>query len=364
MAYQKCRWCGGAFFVDGLPCPDCGRDGAQTTVASSPKSFDKPAATVKWPGADVIRPGGSLKQLLRVMIAATVLFGIAAFLFWKYQRDLLMDESLAVAEINTSFVLTDLSSTDAQKRYQACQNLQTPTSAGAPPSEALAAVVALLKDPAETVRGSCVGALRFFGVAAKDALPDLISLLHDPSLYPRMTAAESLGAIAALVPEDTQAAPALGEALRDPQAQVRRFALVGLSAMGERAKPATPALLDAFNRYSTHESADFRVEIVQLLGTLAAKSEGIAPTIARAIRDPDQNVHESAMEALRSACQFAGPIIPDLAQLMHDQDEGIRKTARYALNTCCTESDAPPDSAIHLVCQRHAQPAHATVNAR
>ena len=106
--------------------------------------------------------------------------------------------------------MKELNSPDKEKRYQACLALSGKEH---PPAEDLPVVLALLKDPAENVRGSCGAAIGSYGAAASEAIPILVSMLHDPSSYARTTAAGSLGKISAKVPEDTLAVPALIEAM-------------------------------------------------------------------------------------------------------------------------------------------------------
>jgi HEAT repeat protein len=92
-------------------------------------------------------------------------------------------------------------------------------------------------DPEVQARGAL--GLSRLGANARDAVPDLITLLKSPATLARQNAALALGAIG---PEASPAVPALTEALKDPEWAVRRQAALALGMIGASAKPALPAL--------------------------------------------------------------------------------------------------------------------------
>lgn len=68
-----------------------------------------------------------------------------------------------------------------------------------------------------------------------------LTVLHSPDPKERREAADKLGNVG---PADAAACPALVEALRDPDAQVRGKAILGLTKCGAAAKSALPTLQD------------------------------------------------------------------------------------------------------------------------
>ncbi len=336
MEYTNCKWCGSTIFAGVARCSSCGKDPAGVVLAADVQAETAPsvdqAASAAAPvptdkGADL-----GIKFLMFAVAAIAV-----ALLSWKiYTTFMQVATPQLSSESAVSVLVKELNSPDKKKRYQACQALSGKEN---PPAENLAVIVGLLKDPEEIVRGSCGAAIGSYGAAASEAIPLLVSMLHDPSSYARMTAAESLGKIAAKVPEETLAAPALAEAMKDKDEQVRRFAAVGLQAMGDRAAPAIPALLVALNNHSAKDLAGDRQQIVQTLGALVSKSPEVVPALTRAARDPSREVQSSAIQALGGSGRLARPAIAVLGQMIHDKDEGIRGAAVDALGKCCADSD-------------------------
>ncbi len=68
-----------------------------------------------------------------------------------------------------------------------------------------------------------------------------LTALHAPDPKERREAADKLGNVG---PADAAACPALVEALRDPDAQVRGKSILGLTKCGAAAKSALPTLQD------------------------------------------------------------------------------------------------------------------------
>lgn len=117
--------------------------------------------------------------------------------------------------------------------------------------------------------------------------------------HARFRAADILRGLAA----DAEAAiPALAEALRrDASDHVRAqcaFALADIgSAVGERASAAVPALIEALERDAFAEA---RALAAHALGEIGAAAEAAIPALERATRDGDEEVRESAQQALAS----------------------------------------------------------------
>jgi HEAT repeat protein len=332
METTNCKWCGGTIFVGVARCSNCGKDVAGVAGGAPAETVPSGATQAGDAAPDAAKDQFNLEiKLLMYVIPAIVVSFIAWKIYSSYSY-FFTQTPAPPGQAAASAGAKKLTDANKVKRYEACLELsgQNP-----PPAEDLPIVLQLLKDADENVRGACGAAIGSYGGAAGEAIPILISMLHDSSTYARLTAAESLGKIATKIPEDTLAVPALIESLQDKDAQVRRFTAVGLQALGDRAAPAIPALLTALN----NPSAEVRQQIVQTLGRLVTKSADIVPALTRAARDPDSSVRSSALAALGDSGMLARPAIPVLGQMIHDKDEGIRANAVDALGKCCADAD-------------------------
>jgi len=94
-------------------------------------------------------------------------------------------------------------------------------------------------------------------------------------------------------------APALAEALHDPDPTVRLSAASALRRLGPGAAPAVPALISAL---TLDKSSEVRGEAALALGAAGRAGRDALPTLERALRDPDAQVR-----------RFAGLALEDLA---------------------------------------------------
>ena len=109
---------------------------------------------------------------------------------------------------------------------------------GAP---ALSSLVEALPHDSEQTRGAAAFALGELRTAATDAVPDLVKLVNDESIWVRRNVVEALGTIGQA---NEQIVPALAQAVTDDaDDQVRFTAGLSLARIGPDAAEAVPATI-------------------------------------------------------------------------------------------------------------------------
>jgi hypothetical protein len=125
----------------------------------------------------------------------------------------------------------------------------------------------------------------------KDAVPDLIELLHDSNPTVRMVAGRALREIG---PDAADATPALiGAATNDQQPQVRLTAALALVEIGRDAQPAVPVLVDALKDGQWNSLA------ADALGKLGPKAKDAVPVLIELTRKNPGNTGPLALEVLK-----------------------------------------------------------------
>jgi HEAT repeat protein len=132
-------------------------------------------------------------------------------------------------------------------------------------------LLTLLKDNDRDVRSSAseelaASALDMTGPEAEAAVPALIDALKDPDAQVRWKATYALGEISV-----GAAVSALIDALRAPDAQVRRTAVPALAKIGVA---AVPALIDALK----DQAAEVRSSAAYELGRIGAEAKSASDT--------------------------------------------------------------------------------------
>jgi len=355
MEYYNCKWCGSRIDADARRCDNCGKEVAPAKPSFISPPTTQPTSKPTTPQAPqrLAKSQSAVPQMAAARNIRRLIF-LGVFLYVGYRAYQVMDifapgiASLIHKTDSTNTKVTpeesskggfadQLNSTNADTRYNACQAIGSMTN---PQADLAPVIIKHLKDPADNVRGSCAWAISKYGASAANAIPVLISLLNDSSAYPRMTAAESLGEISSKIPDEARAVPFLAKALEDPDDQVRRFAAVGLKAMGDRVKPAIPALLIAI-----HDSSDdVRENSMAALAPLASADPQIVPAFIQALKDKNNNVKLPAIEALGNAGPAARPALPALGKLLDDDMAG--GVAAEAIGKCCQEF---PETVSYLI---------------
>jgi HEAT repeat protein len=143
-------------------------------------------------------------------------------------------------------------------------------------------------------RAHAASALGGIGPVAKDAVPGLVKLLHDPDENVRRAAADALGGIG------PAAVPGLAKLLHDPDGNVRGYAASALSRIGPAAEAAVPALAAALK----DADAEVRWWVADALKAIGPAS---VPALTAALKDADAGMRR----LVTSALQRIGPASSD-----------------------------------------------------
>lgn len=131
----------------------------------------------------------------------------------------------------------------------------------------------------------------------------------------RSNAAKALGNF-----EDEQAIVALIRALKD----VEDVRLQVVIALGKTEKTAVPLLIDALK----DPDADIRRDAAWNLGSLG--DDRAIPALTEALKDQDDDVR---FHVARNLGKFGGPAVPFLLSALKDPDEHVRRYAAWILGT-------------------------------
>jgi HEAT repeat protein len=123
------------------------------------------------------------------------------------------------------------------------------------------------------------------------------------------------------------AVPALAEALRDTNPEVRRETAHVLQRMGPEAKGAVPALAEALgsSERSLRESA------AAALRAMGPEAVGAVPELVRGLEVGDDSFRITCCRTLVTIGSEAREAIPALEERTHDEDQEVRDAAAQAL---------------------------------
>jgi HEAT repeat protein len=228
---------------------------------------------------------------------------------------------------------------------------------------------ALRQEKNPKARAGMAWALGQFAESAASAAPVLAGLLKDKEPAPRLAAVEALAAIgdvalatladalrsthedvrraalAALAKSSAagaeEAVPALTAALKSEDLQVREGAIVILGKLGSAAKSAVSALGNALE----DPDHNLRVKAAEALGKIGKPA---VPALAKALKSDNETVRSLAAHGLGDAGEAAGGVAKDLADLVLDKKAGLdtRKNAAYALSRVGRGLKIPPQPLI------------------
>jgi HEAT repeat protein len=198
-------------------------------------------------------------------------------------------------------LVKQLKGDDAEGRRAAAKALGE---AGPEAKAAVPQLAAALKDPDLYVRRFAAQALGDIGPNARAAIPALNAVLKEGKDRREVlgAAATALGKIGVSV---TQLAATVKDANQDPA--VRRKAAEALGAMGERARDAVPALLEALKARpaggAMPRDGDSRAEVAAALGDIAGPDDkAVVDTLTELSSDRmirDRNLRQAINGALK-----------------------------------------------------------------
>jgi HEAT repeat protein len=190
-------------------------------------------------------------------------------------------------------------------------------------ADAASSLGAAPRDPAPERRAAAARALRGRGLAARVAVPALFEALGDAREAVRWAAAQALEAVGIGAADE----PMLEAELRHPDPYVRAFAAWALGGLGEAARPAIPALIEAYER----EEGEGRGTAVGALGQLGPLAKDAVPALARGLRNPRNHRRWATARALGRIGPDARAAVPALALAVADENNHVRVHAAQAL---------------------------------
>ncbi len=180
------------------------------------------------------------------------------------------------------------------------------------------ALAALLSDRDAGVRRQASEALKNLGPAAAPALDELIAALASRVI------GVSSNAQQALVSIGPRAIPTLIASLEKLSERARSKAIWVLGYMGD---DATPALIDAMK----NDQVDIRVVAIRAIIEMGEKGQRAVPALVRALGDAEEDVRESAANALSRVGSKARAAVPALVVALGDSVWSVRREAANAL---------------------------------
>jgi RNA polymerase sigma factor (sigma-70 family) len=192
--------------------------------------------------------------------------------------------------------------------------------------EAVPSLLELLKGKDKVLRKWAAVSLSNMGPEAKEAVPVLIESLEDEDENVRVWAAGALGRMA---PESKSAIPALIKLLKKGgQAQrelpVEQFRTPTVDALSRFHEAAVPALSEALK----DRDDNVRAAAAETLALIGSAGKGAIPNLISALRDKEQQVRQNATSAL---VRIGAEAVPALVEALKDKDPAIRAGSAQAL---------------------------------
>jgi HEAT repeat protein len=181
-------------------------------------------------------------------------------------------------------------------------------------------LVTTLKDSEPRMRDAARAALEALGPKAKAAIPALVRRLKDGE-----QAEETIRLLGGMGPD---AAPALAEALREPDLGIVREAVMALKRLGPQAKAAAPALAAALR------DPDIRHQAAEAL-------RGIGGDAAPAVVPLLKEAGPVGEEAHRVLSQLGVAAIPALVEGLKDNDRALTLLADMGKGMAAAQAAVP-----------------------
>lgn len=227
-----------------------------------------------------------------------------------------------------------LKSNDRQVRAWAAKALGA---LGTQSQEAVALLVNALNDDYLLLRVWSAEALCKIGERTEVALPVLLETLNASHPFDRSHAIKALGEIG---PHAKPALPGLIKALSDANSDAAADALHKLGPV------AAPALNEALKRWD----ADVRLGFRQKIGLVnAARALRRIDLLTEALRDENSAVRQTAAGAIGRIGPEAKAAIPALIEALQDKDRSVQQNAMFALERMGSEARAAVPALIEVL---------------
>jgi HEAT repeat protein len=184
-----------------------------------------------------------------------------------------------------------------------------------------------LKDSDRVIRSSAAGALGSIREEARNAVPQLISLVNeDPYSEVRASAAEVVGKID---PTNHTVWTTLNKALLDRSWRVRRSAADALSEIGDGAKLSVNNLLIALD----NKNSTLRTSAAKTLGLLGPEASDAIPDLKKALLNEENSFAQGqAAGAIGNIGTEDPAVIDALVQAFEHKDPFVRNQAYEAFH--------------------------------
>jgi HEAT repeat protein/beta-lactamase regulating signal transducer with metallopeptidase domain len=183
---------------------------------------------------------------------------------------------------------------------------------------AQAPLVAGLKDPHPNERRFAVTALS--SLRAKAALPALIEAMKDKDVEVRYRA---IRGVARMDPQAPASILALAGVVKDDNRNLRLEAMNHLANNASKAKAAVPALVEALQ----DEDPEIKRTAVQVLTVIGVEAKAAVPALLKAGTDKDDGTRKRAVDALAAIEPEASQVVPLLARAVKDKSQAVRMSA-------------------------------------
>ena len=187
-------------------------------------------------------------------------------------------------------------------------------------AEAVPVVVGELKSGGKNGRRFVLGALRVIAWPARAAAPAVAEALKDRDPDIRLGAAQALGSI----DDEAKTVSAVAGAVTDDDQRVRYEALTVLVNWKDKAKRATPQLLTAAVK---DDDVNCRKLAVEALGYIKPPARDLVPTLAEALKDKDPTVRSTAIGILAEMGPDAKEAVPALVEDFRKADNFNERVA-------------------------------------
>lgn len=188
------------------------------------------------------------------------------------------------------------------------------------PKEAVPPLVEILKKRKDPAVGNAIRVLRRMRSRAAPALPHIAALYDEGSTARRL---EVLRAVAAIDRKGDLALPTLIKALGDPEAKVRKAALLSLLSFRSKSDSFLQPLITELK----DDNADNRLMALGIIRGLGAKAAPAIPAVISLTKDPVQKVQTAAISALGSFRPPTPEIIQALEQAIESENRSVRKVS-------------------------------------
>ncbi len=179
-----------------------------------------------------------------------------------------------------------------------------------------------LADPQQRAQAATV--LGLLGDQAQAAVPALVEAIKDEEVQVRRIIVAALGEIGIAA---RSAVPALVASLRNRHDIVRRRAAQCLAELGPAARSAVPALIEVMS----DPSLMVRRWAVFALGEIGMKAILAVPVLVERLRDADPI---SRILIGVSLCKIGPAIVPELLPVLKDDNPQVRRRAVLLLGKC------------------------------